>query len=102
MSFRNAAGKVESQARAGNVGFPRGSGTITTLENMYLLFSRDAASGIADRNNGNIIVYGQNHVNVSAAVVELDGIIQKIEQQPPDLAGIKSAYNVLLYRHRKF
>ena len=31
------------------------------------------------------------------AVVELDRIIQKIEQQPPDLPGIKSADHILLH-----
>ena len=69
---------------------------------MYLLIGRNAASGIADRNNGNVVMNGQNHVNVSAPMVELDGIIQKIEQQPPDLARIKCAYHVLLHRRRKF
>src|SRR6476660_6802147 len=69
---------------------------------MYLLFSRNAASGIAYRNNGNIVVYGQNYVNAPTVVVELDRIIEKIEQQPPDLAGIKGAYYVLLHSTGNF
>ena len=64
---------------------------------MYLLIGRNAASGIGDGNHGNVVMDGQNHVHGSAPMIELDGIIQKIEQQPPDLARIKCADHVLLH-----
>src|ERR1700730_5300790 len=69
---------------------------------MCLLFTRDPASSVTYRDNGNVIMHGQNHVNVSARVVKLDGIVEKIEQKPPDLPGVKCAYYILLHSSGNF
>src|ERR1051326_4531892 len=89
MRFSNDARKVQPQTSARNTGFAGCRGAITAVKNVALLLRGNTTSGIADGNHGHVIHYGEGNVNLSAGMVEFDRIIQQVEQEPPDLPGVK-------------